>query len=92
MYSNWYELFNKTGPHSGRIFDTTVKVPEYHISHHAVIKETSTSTKLRFVFDASMKTSNGVSLSDLLLVGPSWIYFLCYYVFVSDIKQMCRQM
>ena len=38
---------------------------------HAVRKEASTTTKLRVVFDASMKTSSGVSLNDVLMVGPT---------------------
>lgn len=34
----------------------------YYIPHHAVIKEDSTTTKLRVVFDASSKTTSGTSL------------------------------
>ncbi len=34
-------------------------------------KESSTATKTRAVFDASMKTMSGVSLNDLLKVGPT---------------------
>lgn len=41
-----------------------------YLPHHPVIKETSTTTKLRVVFDASCKTSSGISLNDSLLVGP----------------------
>lgn len=42
----------------------------FFLPHHGVIKEQSSSTKLRTVFDASAKTSNKVSLNDILAVGP----------------------
>ncbi len=38
---------------------------------HGVTKQSSTSTKLRAVFDASAATSTGVSLNDILLPGPN---------------------
>ena len=38
---------------------------------HVVHKESSTTTKLCAVFDASAKTSTGTSLNDTLLVGPT---------------------
>ncbi|XP_051165958.1 uncharacterized protein LOC127284527 [Leptopilina boulardi] len=43
----------------------------YYIPHHAVIKEASTTTKLRVVFDGSSKTDTGISLNETLLVGPT---------------------
>lgn len=73
---------------------------EYYMPHHAVIKETSTSTKLRVVFNASAATSSGVSLNSALLVGPVvqpdmltvLLKFRTYlYVFVADIMKMYRQ-
>lgn len=36
-----------------------------------MIKESSTSTKLRVVFDASCKTRSGISLNDCVMVGPT---------------------
>ncbi len=36
-----------------------------------MIKESSTTTKLRIVFDGSAASSNGLSLNDILLQGPS---------------------
>ena len=38
--------------------------------HHCVIKDASTTTKLRVVFDASAKRTTGFSLIDCLMVGP----------------------
>jgi len=73
---------------------------KYYIPHHAVRNDSSTTTKLRVVFDASCKTDTGVSLNDILLKGPSiqddliyiLIRFRTYnYVFTADITKMYRQ-
>ena len=42
----------------------------FYFPIHVVWKETSSSTKVPPVFDASAKSASGVSLNDLLLVGP----------------------
>ena len=38
---------------------------------HGIVKPTSTTTKLRIVFDASAPSQSGMSLNDSLLVGPT---------------------
>ena len=42
----------------------------YYLPIHAVYKQTSSTTKVRIVFDASCSSSSGVSLNDLLASGP----------------------
>ncbi|XP_055614812.1 uncharacterized protein LOC129761130 [Toxorhynchites rutilus septentrionalis] len=42
----------------------------YYLPHHPVIKDTSTTTKVRVVFDGSSKASSGFSLNEALCVGP----------------------
>ena len=43
----------------------------FYLPHHAVVKESSTSTKVRPVFDGSCTDKNGTSLNDILDPGPS---------------------
>ncbi|XP_050562199.1 uncharacterized protein LOC118268106 isoform X2 [Spodoptera frugiperda] len=43
---------------------------KYFIPHHGVIRDSSTTTQLRVIFDASAPTSTGVSLNDIQMVGP----------------------
>ncbi|XP_073831617.1 uncharacterized protein [Musca autumnalis] len=71
-----------------------------YLPHHPVINPYKQTTKLRVVFNASNKTSNGKSLNDILHVGPTlqldlvllilrWRLFK--FVFNCDITQMYRQ-
>ncbi|XP_058817061.1 uncharacterized protein LOC131680357 [Topomyia yanbarensis] len=71
-----------------------------YLPHHPVFKESSTTTKVRVVFDASCKTASGYSLNDTLLVGPVVqqdllsivMRFRTHHVaLVADIEKMYRQ-
>ncbi len=75
-------------------------LPSYYLPVHAVIKSSSTSTKVRAVFDASARTTTGASLNDQLLPGPNvypplpdvLIRFRCHSSAVSaDISKMFRE-
>ena len=48
-----------------------LSLPNFYLPMHSVVKQSSTSTKLRVVFDGSATTSSGVSLNQLLQVGPT---------------------
>lgn len=41
-----------------------------YLPHHAVIREDKDTTKVRVVYDASAKGSNGHSLNDTMMIGP----------------------
>ncbi|XP_065086878.1 uncharacterized protein LOC135708701 [Ochlerotatus camptorhynchus] len=57
--------------HMRRVQDSSKNQSKgYYLPHHPVVKEASTTTKVRVVFDASAKTSTGFSLNVALLVGP----------------------
>lgn len=43
----------------------------FYLPLHIVYKESSTTTKVRAVFDASTKTASGISLNDQLQIGPT---------------------
>jgi hypothetical protein len=73
---------------------------KYVIPHHCVHKITSSSTKLRVVFNASFPDDQGVSLNQLLLSGPKLqsdlpvilTTFRTHTVAIcADIRQMYRQ-
>lgn len=55
--------------------DPTNSTDGYVTPHHAVLRESSSTTKLRVVFDASCETSNGFSLNDRQLAGPTLHFF-----------------
>lgn len=72
----------------------------YYLPHHGIWKKSSSTTKLRVVFDGSCSTTSGVSLNDLLHSGPKIhidlidillrfrLGCVCY---AADIKKMFRQ-
>ena len=72
----------------------------YFLPHHAVFKGSSTTTKVRVVFDASAKTTSGFSLNDISFTGPTIqddlfsiiVRFRTHnYVICGDLEKMFRQ-
>ena len=70
------------------------------LPHHGVLKQSSSTTKLRTVFNGSCKTRENISLNDCLYAGKNllpnlasllvnWMKYR--YAFTADIKQMFRQ-
>ncbi|XP_045535467.1 uncharacterized protein LOC106721755 [Papilio machaon] len=71
-----------------------------YLPHHAIVREDRDTTKVRVVYDASAKGSNGYSLNDCMLIGPTLqpdlrhllIKWRSYKVcIVGDIVKMYRQ-
>ena len=79
---------------------SSVRGKPVYLPHYGVIKGTGPGAKLRVVFDASCKTSTGISLNEALRTGPViqqelisiLMRFRTFaYVIVADIIKMYRQ-
>ena len=75
-------------------------ISSYYLPMHAVFKDSSSSTKLRVVFDGSALTTSGTSLNQALLIGPTLqptlsdilLKFRVYPIALnSDISKMYRE-
>nr|CAI5825554.1 unnamed protein product [Callosobruchus analis] len=86
--------------HMTEIADDPENPEGYFIPHHAIIKQSSVTTKCRIVFDASCKTDSGLSLNDVQYIGPTLqndltdilLRFRTYkYVIAADVSKMYRQ-
>lgn len=98
-YVMFMEEYEKAG-HMIEITDDNQPKRPVYLPHHPVFKASSSSTKLRVVFDASAKSSTGVSLNDILMHGPTvqedlFTILLRFrkhqYVLTADIEKMFRQ-
>ncbi|XP_025264622.1 uncharacterized protein LOC112637994 [Camponotus floridanus] len=72
--------------------------PVCYLPHHGVLRTSSTTTKLRVVFNGSQCTPAGDSLNNTLLVGANLLPTLAdvllrwhRFVFIADIEKMYRQ-
>lgn len=75
-------------------------IAHFYLPHHCIIKSSSTTTRLRVVFDASSRTTSDISLNDALMTGPViqqdgitiLLRFCSYeYALTCDIEKMYRQ-
>ena len=69
--------------HAERVPDDELQKPCkdcYYLPMHGVTKESSTTTKLRVVFDTSAKTTSGFSLNDSL---SDWSFFIFLFLLPS---------
>lgn len=69
MYKSFMAEYQSLGHMSECIVDSRIK--GYFIPHHGILRENSTTTKLRVVFNASSSTSSGVSFNNIQMVGPT---------------------
>ncbi|XP_070066939.1 uncharacterized protein [Drosophila virilis] len=72
---------------------------KYFLPHHSVLKEDSTTTTFRIVFDDSETTDTGYCLNDVLMAGPiiqpKWFHILIRFrtypvALTADICKMYR--
>ncbi|XP_076660789.1 uncharacterized protein LOC143364215 [Halictus rubicundus] len=91
--------FHKPAP-VDMLIESPANSEGFYLPHHAVIKPSSSTTKVRVVFDGSAKSSSGVSLNDALLTGPTiqddifglLLRFRMHpFVLTGDIEKMYRQ-
>ncbi|XP_011706167.1 PREDICTED: uncharacterized protein LOC105461365 [Wasmannia auropunctata] len=99
LYSEFMEQYEAL-QHMSRVKDAEVKSAKCYLPHHGVLKEASTTTKLRVVFNGSLTTPEGHSLNNHLMIGQNLLPPLAdvllrwrwhRYVFVADIEKMYRQ-
>ncbi|XP_055590898.1 uncharacterized protein LOC129742979 [Uranotaenia lowii] len=101
LYEEYHKFMNEYIQlgHMRKVEETDAK-KRCFLPHHPVLKEASTTTKVRVVFDASCKTSSGVSLNEALLLGPTIQQDLRSIILrsrtrqimiVSDVEKMFRQ-
>lgn len=100
LYVNFMEEYKSLG-HMTEIPNDSLETDnlKYYLPHHGILKD-STTTKLRVVFDASCQTSSGLSLNDVLKVGPTIQRDLVSIILkfrkhnvvcIADVEKMYRQ-
>ena len=97
-YIKFLDEYESLG-HMKRVCEESEKKRICYLPHHPVFKPSSSTTKTRIVFNASAKTTNDLSLNDILLKGPTIqqdIYSITLrfrtheIALVADIEKMYR--
>ena len=70
-YASALQDFESAGFVEGVEVTDEVSDPVFYLPHRPVVKESSETTKVRPVFDASARGPNGLSLNDCMHTGPS---------------------
>jgi hypothetical protein len=100
VFNSMYVDYMKDFEETGHMSEVESSYDGYYVPHHGVKRESSTTTKLRTVFNASSKSETGLSLNDCLYVGPtvqpeSFDILMRFrerpYVLKCDIEKMFRQ-
>ncbi|XP_026471164.1 uncharacterized protein LOC113375440 [Ctenocephalides felis] len=100
-YSNFVKAYIDLGHAEEMVLtlEEAAKNKYYFLPHHPVVKDNNFD-KIRVVFDASAKSTSGISLNNILHTGPKLqqdlfsilVRFRCHqFVFVADIIKMYRQ-
>lgn len=73
-FKQLYEIFIQENIDLGHLSENkdalNHNTTQNYLPHHGVMRETSLTTKLRVVFDASAVTTSGLSFNDIQLAGP----------------------
>ncbi|XP_055921554.1 uncharacterized protein LOC129952764 [Eupeodes corollae] len=97
--TNFIQEFIDLG-HMEKVTQSPTLGKHYYMPHRAVTKDTSTTTKLRVVFNASCRTTTGFSLNDTKMIGPqlqpdlymALIRMRTYrFALTADVAKMYRQ-
>lgn len=97
LYCDFMNEYLRLG-HMSRVSQYTS--PYYFLPHHGVLREHSSTTKLRVVFDGSAKSTSGKSLNDIQFIGPNLhndvvsilLRFRQFrFVACADVEKMYRQ-
>ncbi|XP_051161112.1 uncharacterized protein LOC127281439 [Leptopilina boulardi] len=99
MYHSFLQEYEHLN-HMTHAQSTNSSSPIYYLPHHGILREQSTTTKLRVVFNGSSVTGSGISLNDILHTGAKlqkdisdillWTRKF-RFIFSTDITKMFRQ-